>query len=368
MKHLVCATATVLAAGLAGNAGAQPRAPVQWALQPLFTIGESSGVELQRVVSVLWLPNGRLLVADAGATRLLVFDSTGRALGAMGRDGSGPAEYRTLQSLALLGDTIAVQDQGNARIGLFSQSGSWLASWPLPPISGPAIRLYRPPGHELYGVGVQRANPARGLLTFVRYGAGGPRDTLLRDKPLQVAQSSVVCNGSDKGLHFFSSPWTPRYLEQPGPERSVLSAMTTDYRIVARSERGDTVASFSGTAARLPISDAEWKQATGELESYRQKDKPADCNPGSIPRPDHKPAIRAFFWSGDGKLWVERYDPKGFAFDVFDAHGVLLATLSAPDRVSDVEPHIAGSRLALVSETPDGAHLVRAYRIVTRAP
>ena len=91
MRRVICATAAALAAGLGGNAVAQPRAPARWALQPLFTIGESSGVELQRVASVLWLPNGRLLVADAGATRLLVFDSTGRALGAMGRDGSGPA-------------------------------------------------------------------------------------------------------------------------------------------------------------------------------------------------------------------------------------------------------------------------------------
>lgn len=344
---------------------AQTRTP-QWFLEPLFTIGNTPATELQRAASVLWLPDGRLLVADAGAPRLLVYDSIGWPLGPMGRDGSGPAEYRTLLSLALLGDTIAVQDGGNARIGLFTLAGGWIGSLVLPPISGPAIRLYRVPGPEFYGVGSQRSDPRRRSLTFVRYGGGGQRDTLLRDQPPELGGSAVACNGSDKGIHFFSTPWTLQYLEQPGPARTILSAATSDYRIAQRNQRGDTIAVFSGPMTRLPISDREWNEATDDLVQYRKQDPAATCNPASMPRPDRKPAIRAFFWSSDGKLWVERYSARGFAFDVFDARGSMLATLPSPDRIADIEPDVRGNRLAIVVEAPNGAHLVRVYRILTR--
>jgi hypothetical protein len=357
---------SVLLLASAVHVAAQIRTPPQWFLEPLFTVGNTPATELQDVASVLWLPDGRLLVADAGTPRLLVFDSTGRPLGAMGRDGSGPAEYRTLRSLALLGDTIAVQDGGNARIGLFTLSGGWIGSWVLPPISGPAIRLYRVPGNELYGVGTQRSDSRRGLLTFVRFAGGGQRDTLLRDKPPELGDWVVVCNGSDKGLHFFSTPWTPQYLEHPGPAGTILSAVTSDYRIVQRNQRGDTTAVFAGTATRLPIPDVEWKEATTDLEKYRKQDPAAACNPASVRRPVQKPAIRAFFWSSDGKLWVERYTARGFAFDVFDSRGTLLGTLPSPDRVADVEPYVRGNRVAIVTESPDGAHVVRTYRILTR--
>jgi hypothetical protein len=188
----------------------------------------------------------------------------------------------------------------------------------------------------------------------------------MREKPPELGELTVVCNGSDKGLHFFSSPWTPRFLDQPGPGRSILSAVTTDYRIVQRNAAGDSIAVFTGTALRLPITDREWKDATAALEEFRKNDPAATCNPGSLPRPAQKPAIRAFFWTADGRLWVERYSARGFAFDVFDPQGRLLATVPSPARVAEVEPHVSGNRLAIVAESADGAHLVRVYRILTR--
>src|SRR6185503_4419162 len=59
-----------------------------WSLQPLFTLGDSSTIELQRVASVAWLPDGRVLVVDAGARSLVLVDSTGRAPTQLGRVGA----------------------------------------------------------------------------------------------------------------------------------------------------------------------------------------------------------------------------------------------------------------------------------------
>ena len=172
-----------------------------------------------------------------------------------------------------------------------------------------------------------------------------------------------MCEGSDKGLRFFSSPCDVSYLEHPGPRGTILTATTDAYRIVQRNPRGDTIAVFQGTTPTLPIGDAEWDSVTVELSNYLARDPAAKCNTRTRTRPSHKPAIRAFFWSSDGRLCVERYDSAGFAFDVFDERGTLLATLKAPDRVAEIEPHVSENLLALVTVSPEGAHIVRGYAI-----
>lgn len=335
-----------------------------WSVHPLFALGDSSAIELQPVASVAWLPDGRLLVVDAGARSLLLVDSTGRSATQLGRVGAGPGEYRSPNSLAVLGDTIVLQDPQNARLGLFRANGAWVNSHSVPPISGPQIRLYRVPGQEFYAVGVQSNDKSKSQLTFIRYNATGPKDTLLRPHPPESPNASAMCRGSDRGLHFFSSPWGATHLEHPGPNRTILSAVSSAYDIIARGMRGDTAARFRGSATQYPITDAEWDSATTDFRAYLAKDPSAQCNTRSLERPSVKPVIRSFFWGDDGHLWVERYDSVGFTFDVFDDRNQLIASIKAPDRVADVEPHVSRNRLVIVAPSADGGHVVRAFRIV----
>lgn len=338
-----------------------------WSLKPLFTLGDSGSTELQRVTSVLWLGDNRLLVADAGARLVLVFDSLGRRLGTLGREGSGPGEYRTPESLALIGETIVVRDPGNARLDLFSTTGAWVGSVALPPISGPQIRLYRVPGREFYTVGVQTRDTTMAALTFIRYDVTGPRDTLLRRKRPATGDGVVMCRGSDKGIHFFATPWRSRYVEVPGPHNTILSANTGNFDVVQRGV-GLTVVHFVGSSEPTFITDAEWDSATTAFRDYLSKDSRAQCNTQTLERPAHKPAIRSFFWSDDGSLWVERYTTTGRSYDVFDDRGKLVATAAAPEHIDEVEPHVSNGRLVVVAESPDGAHLVRAFEVVRPRP
>ncbi len=144
----IVAVIAVTSVGCATHeSGADRVAATRWSLTPPCVIDAAQGGQLQRVVSVLWLPDGRLLLANAGARRLLLFDSLGKRLATIGRDGAGP---------------------------------------------GPQIRLYRVPGHEFYRVGIQTRNKERGMLTFVRYTASGAQDTLNRDRRPPAGQSSAM--------------------------------------------------------------------------------------------------------------------------------------------------------------------------------
>ena len=343
--------------------GASPDVP-EWQLDSLITIGApGDSVEIQRVRSVLLGPAGTVFVADVGARRVREFALSGRLLREIGRDGSGPGEYASPSSLAFFGDTLAVLDIGNARIGMFTTSGAWAGSAAAPRISGPEIRLLRASEATVYGYGLHSVAGGRARLAYVRYTSKGPQDTVARDTTQVRDAGTVTCEGSDKGLRFFSTPWTPRRLDAPGPRATLLTAMNDQYAILQLGPRGDTLRTFRGPSGATPIPDAEWVEAGAELRQYLTADPAAKCDRTTLARPASKPSLRAFFWGADGTLWVERFADRGFRFDVFDTTGVRIGTMTAPERVAGIEPHIRGERLVLVAETAEGAHVVRVFSV-----
>lgn len=121
-------------------------API-WSANLVYTLGGSEGpTEFGSIRSVLLSGDQSLYVADPSYVAVSVFDSTGRFVRQLGREGSGPGEYRDPYSLAWLGRGLALLDPGNSRIGLYEPSGGWATSWNVPRVSGGQfIRLYRTP-------------------------------------------------------------------------------------------------------------------------------------------------------------------------------------------------------------------------------
>lgn len=112
------------ALALATACGASERTdagPAEWRLDPtpVLAVGDtedSDTVLFGRVSDVRLMPNGALAVADAGASSVLLFDSSGRSLGRRGRKGRGPGEFAGQISLARLSDdAVAVWDPSQSR-------------------------------------------------------------------------------------------------------------------------------------------------------------------------------------------------------------------------------------------------------------
>jgi hypothetical protein len=97
----------------------------EWRLadEPLYTItGATTGdsTSLSLVGPVRWLTNGGVVALDLDASRLVVFDSTGRFLRALGRRGAGPGEMQWLASMAVQrGDTITTYDGSLRRLSFW---------------------------------------------------------------------------------------------------------------------------------------------------------------------------------------------------------------------------------------------------------
>lgn len=112
-------------AGVAIVSYARDVAPQRFALQPSgVEIGTAPGSELVRVIAAIRMPNGRVIVGDAGRKQLLRFGTGGALEKVLARDGGGPGEVVQLRSMSRHGpDSIVTYDGRQVRFAVFSDSG-----------------------------------------------------------------------------------------------------------------------------------------------------------------------------------------------------------------------------------------------------
>lgn len=97
---------------------------------PVVSIGVAEGepaYELHRASDAIALRDGRIIVANSGSSELRVFDSAGVYLKSIGRQGSGPGEFRgTITLFPHAGDSLVVYDNGNGRLSVFTAEGEYV--------------------------------------------------------------------------------------------------------------------------------------------------------------------------------------------------------------------------------------------------
>lgn len=113
-------------------------APTSLSDTVLLSIGaESSGPtsSLYNVRGAQIASDGRVVVADAN--QIMTFESTGEFLGAVGREGEGPGEFRSITWMRVLdGDTIVLYDGLSTRLTWYSVDGDLVATLPMRNVVG----------------------------------------------------------------------------------------------------------------------------------------------------------------------------------------------------------------------------------------
>lgn len=78
------------------------------------TVGGDPEYQLYRVSSAKRLPDGRLVVANAGSREIRIYSGEGEHLLSFGQSGDGPADFRYPTAVSVLDDgTLRVQDRGD---------------------------------------------------------------------------------------------------------------------------------------------------------------------------------------------------------------------------------------------------------------
>jgi hypothetical protein len=339
-----------------------------WRAEEVVTIGGDSGdASFLSVRSLLFGKGGELHVLDYGSKEIKVFDPAGSFLRRIGRTGAGPGEFRDPYSLAWLGDTLALLDPGNARIGLFGPDEKWVGQFPAPRLTGGNdIRFFRTStsfvwlfSYRIGADGVERL--------FVRHPARGAQDTLPYLWPPSDKKTAITCE-IPQGITFFEAPFAPQLLEIPTPDGRRAIARTDAYRITFLGPAGDTVATIRRDEPLRLIADSAWEAGLVKWTEAR-KTPGIKCDGDAFDRPAGQPVLGALFYDDQGRLWVEVHGVDALRYDLYDAAGTRVATLTGLPSSGDVDPAFRGDRIAIA--LPDDREFPRVaiFRIVTeRSP
>ncbi len=126
IRTLAAVVAAVSAGACHDRSAPLPADPWVVGEEPITSIRGDS-VEFAGIDGVERLSNGSVVVANTGASKVLVFDSQGRLTMATGSKGSGPGDFRgTLRLVAGSGDSSLVYDTALLRWSVLAPGGQFV--------------------------------------------------------------------------------------------------------------------------------------------------------------------------------------------------------------------------------------------------
>ena len=90
---------------------------------------------------------------------------------------------------------------------------------------------------------------------LVRHTAAGAGDTLVMPDPPKDPPGAIVCPAAGGAIRFFTIPFAPGILAEPGPAGELVTARTSAYRIAFVSARGDTLRTITRAMEPVAVSD-----------------------------------------------------------------------------------------------------------------
>lgn len=359
------------------NRGMDGLPPLAWRVDeaPLADIGGEGGPALHQVTDACRLTDGRIAVASSGTQQLHVFAADGRPLRALGREGDGPGEFRSIFFTGCMpGDSVAAWDPLAYRLSVFGPEGAFVRSVtpgassgsPLPPVLG-----LLPGGRFVVGASTGAAaipQPGRAM-----------RDTL-EFRVVDAAGATSGSLGRFPGTEHIALVDGTGMLMRPLPfGRTTVAAVHGGAVYVGHGDRyevsvhdpgGRVTTRIRGDRARLPVTDADVAAYRRELvtlggsrdgRAQRQLDALLDA----APYPAQMPALAGVEVDADGNVWVqETRRPGADGGETWTVHapdGAARGTVEVPRgaRVRQIGPDWI---LGLVVDE-SGAERVRLYRL-----
>lgn len=313
--------------------------------EPVLELGVAEGdprYQFGAVGDAVRLGDGTLVVSDVQANELRAYDARGRYLRTLGRQGSGPGEFNGIVSAFLLpGDSIAVYDGLAGRLTVFAPGGALARTANLAPLDG---RL-PPKPLGAFGDGslvvapafnprfTASPRPSRDTMPLARYSAQGAQTASLGHI---LGEETVTIVGGSGENRFASRGPVPfgRGTHVAVAGTRLLIADAARYELAEHGADGRLVRLVRRAAQPEPVTDVD-RAAWAEQRQGSAGDRFRQMREGlaaATPFPEHKSWFAGVRLDAEGNAWVQRHAAPGAGtpWDVFDAEGRLLGTVTVP--------------------------------------
>lgn len=364
------------AAGSAKVAGTGVRIDAE----PRVVLAGDPSSPLVGVAGALRLSNETIVVANAGAQELQLFDASGRHLKTAGGEGDGPGEFRRLTRIRRgAGDSIYAFDSQERRISVFDPAGAFVRTFALAPAGrglSPAPLGWFDDGTILARVpstgALLRQDPGvvRDTLIYLRYAGGGTLIDTVGRFPGEEQVRVLEGEGRTRSSLVIPLPFGRRTEVAVAGDRFFVSDGTRF--AVAGFGRDGSSTGLVGRTARRPreVTDdakraflAEQLAKIGDPNGQREfRSRYAD-----VQYPDVMPAVGQVLADPAGRLWVADYRAPGESetvWTVFDRSGAVIGTTRIPGQLEVLEID-AGEALCLWIDPDSGVEQVQVHPVRT---
>ena len=346
----------------------------EWRIEEVQRYGGSDGSpsELADAGSLAVDDLGRLYIADRKPTIIKVFDSTGKLVRMIGREGSGPGEFQ-VAFIAVRGVVLAVHDPQLGRTSVFDTSGAFIRGWTSSCCFWHEITIDRA-GRIYIPTNVRSEKLQRSPATpYTRYTVDGKTvDTLLvpvREDGKEWRLSGKGRNGGTIGV-VIGVPFSPETVHAFGRDSGFVYGWNGEYRFVMSPNGRDTTRLVGRAWVADPIPEELRLSRVEEtvkdaIEMYDEATLRSMARLADIPTT--APAYVSLRVDGDGNVWARRLigsDSTRTAFDVFDPTGAWLGPITVRPAVFDGWGHFFGRGVIYTrSEDQDGRPIVVRLRV-----
>jgi len=324
-----------------------------WAVapEPILSIGTLEGEwtdQLYGVREAMRLPDGRIVIGNAGTEEIRIYGPDGSFLNVFGGDGEGPGEFQGLSLTGILpGDTLVAVGQRNHRISLVHPESGFIRSvtpegLPDGPFSAYGLfadgRMVVQAGFH-FNTEQMSSGPTRQLVTY--YSAQMDGSDLVEYPALQG--SELWMNMGEDYVSIMQVPFGKRPAVAVTPNRLYLGSGDA-YEILAYTPDGalESVIRLDQEPAVLTqnLIDLYIEERVAEAADDMDQAREIRSGYNDVPFPETIAAYQSFRTDPLECLWVEEGRLPGDnvpVWSIFDTEGVLQARVSLPEDVDLLE-------------------------------
>jgi hypothetical protein len=337
---------------------------------------------------IAWLAvrgDGVIAVAQQQDGAVRFYDARGSALGAVGKTGDGPGEFRSLGRAGWIADTMWVYDGPRRRFTFISPQQTVLRTVPRPgtaqpaaanPLRLPEFKAVYPRALHADGSMLVYAGTTAGPLaaqydetqsTYLRIASDGTIQRLVAKFPASSGDY-VIRAGRDAAGGTFPLAMQPYYEPAPNGARSALviaepgaATGSVTLRVTMFGANGDTVYSvrhsIPGTAIPRAVADSIRE---GSITAFRARNPTlAGEYRRLIQIPPVYPPVSGIVVGSDGSLWIrQRTTAQGTPYLVLDPRGAMVGAATAPEGV-DIRVVQGNTAWATARDRDDVQSIVR---------